>query len=161
VILDPRLKMDYYELNHWEPRYVAHAKDSLMQAIEAYGGMTEVAAVAMPQPSQASSFKDFRDELCEAWEQKTKRRYVEKGCDLERYLEKSRIDIHVDILGWWKHHQYEYPCLARIARDYLAIPATSASAERVFSAAADLITKKRGSLNDETIQACMCMHSWY
>jgi hypothetical protein len=62
-----------------------------------------------------------------------------------------------DALEWWKRHSDEYPNLARIARDYLAIPATSAPAERVFSGGADLITDKRGLLKEDTIQACMCL----
>jgi hypothetical protein len=161
VILDPRIKMDYYEADDWEARHVAHSKDSLVQAIEAYGGTAEAAVVAAPQPRQASSAKNLSDEMDEALARKMKRRRAEKKGELDKYLTDPTIDIHTDILGWWKYHAAEYPCLARIARDYLAIPATSAPAERLFSAAADLITKKRGSLSDDTIQACRCMHSWY
>ena len=39
--------------------------------------------------------------------------------------------------------EYEYPIIARIARDYLAIPATSATSKSVFSIGGDIITKKR------------------
>jgi hypothetical protein len=66
----------------------------------------------------------------------------------------------VDVLGWWGDHSRDYPCLARIARDYLAIPATSAPAERAFSGERDLVSDKQGSLTEETIQACMCLTSW-
>jgi hypothetical protein len=93
------------------------------------------------------------------WAQELKRRRVEES-ELERYLAAPTIDIHTDILGWWKQNAGAYPRLARIARDYLAIPATSAPAERVFSCGADLIAKKRGSLSEDTIQACMCLDSW-
>jgi hypothetical protein len=90
-----------------------------------------------------------------------KRRRLEEGNELERYLGAPTVDSDVDILDWWKQNSVAYPCLARIARDYLAIPATSVPAERVFSGGADLITKKRGSLGEETIQACMCLDSWF
>ena len=89
-----------------------------------------------------------------------KRRRVQEGSELGRYLAAYAPDTGEDILGWWKHHSREYPCLARIARDYLAIPATSVPAERVFSGGADLITDKRGSLNEDTIQAHVCLDSW-
>lgn len=36
-------------------------------------------------------------------------------------------------LEWWKQHQEEFPLLASFARRFLAIPASSASSERVFS----------------------------
>jgi hypothetical protein len=55
---------------------------------------------------------------------------VEKESELERYLATPIIDFDDDILVWWKQWAHEYPCLARIARDYLAIPATSVPAER-------------------------------
>ena len=53
-----------------------------------------------------------------------------------------------------------YPHLAEMAQDYLAIPATSAPVERIFSSAKDLIAPKRCSLNADTIRACMCLKSW-
>ena len=50
-------------------------------------------------------------------------------------------------------HQFAYPTLARLARKYLAIPASSAASERVFLAAANVVTKKRNKLGDETVDA--------
>jgi hypothetical protein len=142
---------------------IAYAKNALLQTIEAYG-TPEVAAV--PQSGQASSGADqdsggvdFPD-LDEEWDQTMKRPRVEEEGELDRYLAAPTISTRTDILEWWKYNAREYPRLARIARDYLAIPATSAPAERVFSGGADLITKKRGSLNEDSIQACMCLDSW-
>jgi len=39
-------------------------------------------------------------------------------------------------LVWWKRNSILYPNLAALARKYLAIQATSASSERIFSSAA-------------------------
>jgi len=79
---------------------------------------------------------------------------------VDRYLTGQTADGGTDALEWWKRHSDEYPNLAPITRDYLAIPATSAPVERVFSGGADLVTDKRGSLKEDTIQACMCLSSW-
>jgi hypothetical protein len=48
-----------------------------------------------------------------------------------------------------------------MAKDYLAIPATSAPAERIFSSAADVVTPDRACLAADTIQAVMCLKHWY
>jgi hypothetical protein len=47
-----------------------------------------------------------------------------------------------------------------MARDYMAIPATSVSVERIFSYSGNLITKKRNNLVSNTIRACMCLENW-
>jgi hypothetical protein len=47
-----------------------------------------------------------------------------------------------------------------MARDYLAIPATSAPIERIFSGETDLVTQRRCSLKGETIHEAMCLKNW-
>ena len=65
-----------------------------------------------------------------------------------------------DILKYWSTKQYQYPTIARIARDHLAIPATSAASERVFSNGSDIITKKRNRLSPSTIRYLLCLRDW-
>ena len=45
------------------------------------------------------------------------------------------MHMATDILVWWAAQEGEYPNLSRMARQYLGCPATSASAERLFSIA--------------------------
>jgi hypothetical protein len=40
------------------------------------------------------------------------------------------------------------------------ILATSTPVERIFSGGADLLSKKRCSMSDETIRSCMCLKDW-
>lgn len=49
------------------------------------------------------------------------------------YLAEEKEVSTVDVLKWWKNHQKPYPRLARMARDYLAIPASSVPSERFFT----------------------------
>jgi hypothetical protein len=46
-------------------------------------------------------------------------------------------------MEWWKNNEKNYPTLAALVRMYLAIQATSAPSERVFSVASRLISKLR------------------
>ncbi|CAJ0908202.1 6807_t:CDS:2, partial [Entrophospora sp. SA101] len=65
-----------------------------------------------------------------------------------------------DVLAWWKAHQKQFPRLACIARDYLSIPATSTSSERLFSSSKNMITDKRCKLAPKTVRAGQCLKSW-
>ena len=44
-------------------------------------------------------------------------------------------DTDIVLLDWWKNHEYRFPKLAKMAKQYLAAPASTAGVERVFSAA--------------------------
>jgi hypothetical protein len=47
--------------------------------------------------------------------------------------------IFADPLAWWKGNERKFPILAKLARMYLAIQATSAPSERIFSVASRII----------------------
>ena len=53
--------------------------------------------------------------------------------ELNAYMRVQQVANDTDPLMWWKQHQEEFPRLARMARQYLAVPASSASPERLFS----------------------------
>jgi hAT family C-terminal dimerisation region len=67
----------------------------------------------------------------------------------------------IDPLEWWKVNESQYPNLARMARNYLAIPATSVPSEQCFSLSKNLITDKRNRLVGKTIRICMTLKSWW
>jgi hypothetical protein len=52
-------------------------------------------------------------------------------------------------LEWWRQHKDTFPTLARLAKVYLAVQATSAPSERVFSQASKIINNVRSSLHPE------------
>jgi hypothetical protein len=62
-----------------------------------------------------------------------------------------------DILRYWASKEYEFPTIARMARDHLAIPATSAPSECVFSVGGDIITKKRNRLGADNTRRLLCL----
>lgn len=47
-----------------------------------------------------------------------------------------------------------------MARDYLAIPATSVPSERCFSIASGLLTKQRGKMAEGMANTIMCCKYW-
>ncbi|CAG8847892.1 23123_t:CDS:1, partial [Racocetra persica] len=78
--------------------------------------------------------------------------------ELKKYL-LLPLEDNSDPLVWWQA-QKEYPILCLIARDYLAIQATSVASEQVFSIAGLTISTTRARLEDESAKAILCLKSW-
>jgi len=55
-------------------------------------------------------------------------------------------------LKWWAHNAAKYPHLSSLARNYLGIPSTSASSERLFSKTGLIISERRTSLTPENAE---------
>ncbi|KIK04005.1 hypothetical protein K443DRAFT_93961 [Laccaria amethystina LaAM-08-1] len=53
-----------------------------------------------------------------------------------------------------------YPCLSRMARNYLSIPATSTDVERVFSKGRLVLSHIRNRLTVASTRALMCLCAW-
>ncbi len=64
----------------------------------------------------------------------------------------------IDILDFWKNKESELPLLAKVAKKYYGIPITSASSERLFSAAGNVITSSRTLLNTEKAEQLIFIH---
>ena len=62
-----------------------------------------------------------------------------------------------DIYQYQKAKQYDFPIISRIAKDFLAIPATLALLECVFGIGSDVVTKKRNRLTGNSVQMIMCL----
>ena len=59
----------------------------------------------------------------------------EASIELETYLSKVpvRRSEQFNILAWWQMSSVEYPTLSRMARDILAVPASTVASESAFS----------------------------
>jgi hypothetical protein len=77
----------------------------------------------------------------------------------EPHLPLRKVDGHFsNPLDWWRLKQQQYPLLARIACKVLAIPATSAPSERVFSIAGIRIAKERARLDPANAAELIFLH---
>nr|XP_014349286.1 PREDICTED: zinc finger BED domain-containing protein 1-like [Latimeria chalumnae] len=80
--------------------------------------------------------------------------YMEKASvqtELENYILEPCIPPDQDPLEWWRVNENRYRKLARLAKAYLCIPATSVPAERVFSAAGLIVNRLRSCLSPEHV----------
>ena len=150
-MLDSRLKLDYYEENNWDRGFI----DEIKEAVYTIYNHNYMPAVYEPNNNQEASCDD--DDLLDHIF--GKRRKIDQQNVIELYLKAPQAMRKQDVLLWWKVHETEYPHLATMARDYLAVSATSVPVERIFSEGTDLIFAKRCSLGTDTICACMCLRS--
>ena len=73
--------------------------------------------------------------------------------DMERYHAEPSILLKDDPLKWWKERENLFQNMAKLAKKYLVIPASSVLSERIFSLAGNIVSRKRASL-----QARECGH---
>ena len=71
--------------------------------------------------------------------------------ELNAYMRVQQVANDTDPLMWWKQHQQEFPRLSRMARQYLSVPASSGSPERLFSSVGLVKSDLWGSLLDSTL----------
>ena len=64
----------------------------------------------------------------------------------------------VDPLKWWRSQTKTYIRLSHLARAVLAIPATSATSERIFSAAGAVLNCKSNSLSPHVVDKVIFVH---
>ena len=147
TILDPRLKLEYYREHNWDKRWIEESVKVLTRIYE------KDYSVLIADTSESSDEEDLCHHLY-------KRRRSVKETELDIYLNTPIVHHKTDVLQWWRLHEQDFPHLARMARDFLAIPATSIPVERVFSSGKDIVRAKRSSLAVETISACMCLKNW-
>ena len=81
--------------------------------------------------------------------------------EIEQFKREPQVHHDSDALDWWKINETRFPTLAKLARCYLCVPATSVPAERIFSIAG-LISNKRSSLSPENADMLIFLskHFW-
>ena len=97
----------------------------------------------------------------------------EQRDDLDRYLSTHPEQVP-DVIAWWHERQAMFPCLSRMALDYLSIPgkllllfatwtalihqtATSVAVECVFSRGRLMLSHVRNKLTAQSACAPLCL----
>ena len=71
------------------------------------------------------------------------------------YLSATCADMEDNPLDFWHKNGSQYPTLSKMDNKYLAVPASSAPVERLFSIAGKVFRPDRCSLNDDTFEKLM------
>ena len=87
-------------------------------------------------------------------------------------VEESSINREIDLylsadsstegaLNWWKQNHVSYPNVAKTAKKYLCVPASSVPSERIFSLCGNILNKKRASLAPENLDMLVFLNKNY
>ncbi|ODM89363.1 Zinc finger BED domain-containing protein 1 [Orchesella cincta] len=80
--------------------------------------------------------------------------------EIEIYLGSDCIGDTESPLVYWKRNEEVFPVLSALAKKYLAVPATSASVERLFSVAGAIIRARRAAMKISTAERLICYREY-
>uniref|UniRef100_A0A7N0V537 BED-type domain-containing protein n=1 Tax=Kalanchoe fedtschenkoi TaxID=63787 RepID=A0A7N0V537_KALFE len=107
----------------------------------------------------SGSQESLRDEFLRHLEQRDS---MSRISELDKYLNDplESIGLKFDILGWWKNNLSNYPILALIVKDVLAIPVSTVASESAFSTGGRVLDPFRSSLSPMMVQCLVCAQDW-
>ncbi len=169
MILDPRFKLDLIESKSEKKR----ARSDFDLVFNEYDEKLEEQKSDNPGSSNSLAKKSNSSQLTKIKENIQRLQPLAmrlfssdkntQKSELIRYFSEPRVvmsDEH-NILKWWKDNQSRFPTLAKMARDYLAMQASSVPSERGFSKSGLTVSNLRNRLNPETVRYLMCLQSWF
>jgi hypothetical protein len=78
--------------------------------------------------------------------------------EILRFTSEPPLQSKENPLLWWKQNASTYPLLAKAARRWLCVPATSAPVERLFSVAGRVIEERRSRLEPFLVDDIVFLH---
>ncbi|PLW09422.1 hypothetical protein PCANC_17622 [Puccinia coronata f. sp. avenae] len=100
--------------------------------------------------------------LSEIWDPPEKTKKLNSvEAKISQYRKEEPEQEGTSILQYWFTRRKKFPTLAKMARIFLAIPATSAASERVFSKGRRIVSWQRSSLKPQSLEELLCVKEWY
>ena len=67
---------------------------------------------------------------------------------------------NLNVLGWWKEKESQFPILGAMARDLLTVQASTVASESAFSASGRVISPRRTKLTPLSVEVCLCLKDY-
>ena len=144
VVFDPRFKLKFIDFLFKESfpkkakQRFERVESLVRQLFQSYSSQGKESNAAEQGAAQSAeqAVPSMKNDPWAVWDrQLSSDLQSQMTTELDRYLEENPIprSQEFDILKWWMGNATKYPILACIARDLLAIPASSVAAESAFS----------------------------
>lgn len=156
AILDPRIKGELISESLSSENYLEEARTHFMRYYSTSHFPSMTSGYSAQEIEDGGSVS-FAEEIA----RKKRRASLSTATDeLTQYLSEPPAPIPTDVLEWWKVNSTRYPRLSVMARDFLAVQATSVAPEELFCSKADEIDKQRLCMPHDSTQALLCIRSW-
>jgi len=147
-VLDPRIKTKWLKTLPDGEKIINRIRAFLKKA---YPTQKQPVSTAL-----STDYKSFEYRFLEAF-QPTQCNVVES--DIDQYFDTPTISTGFDInqsqtefiRNWWKANKLEFTCMAKVAQDHLAIPASEVDVERLFNGGRDILGIRRFSMKGKTL----------
>nr|XP_047912191.1 E3 SUMO-protein ligase ZBED1-like [Anser cygnoides] len=77
---------------------------------------------------------------------------------LENYIVEPLCKRSTDPLDWWRSNEHRFPAVARLSRQYLAVPATAVPPDQAFAAGESALQHRRAVLAPENLHQILFLH---
>jgi hypothetical protein len=172
VLLDPRFKLKHVEfclkqafVNDPQPRIDKVEKTFKSLFKEYFSQLNSVNTNFSQEPGQDHAHMATEDDgIFGDWDNHlNEQRHGQVTTELDRYLNDGTISRSdkFDILKWWSANSASYPTLAALARDVLAVPASTVASESAFSMGGRIVTDFRSRLSVDSVEGLVCSQDWY
>jgi hypothetical protein len=168
VILDPRYKLGLVEFR-LKQAFGSNAKEHIAKVDQVIRKLFEEYSLEMggsiantsEEESDLDMVPEAENPLAD-WEAHLKVQKKQVTNELDRYLNEDLFPKKkdFDILGWWEMHAPKYPIISCIARDVLAVQASTVASESAFSTGGRVVSDYRSRLTSETVEGLICLQDW-
>lgn len=157
AVLDPRIKGELLPENMNGENYLEDARNHFMRTYANHVPALTNGIFSGLQDNDSGSSVSFAEEIA----RKKRRGSMSSATDeLTQFLSEPPAPISTDVFEWWRVNSTRYPRLSAMARDYLAIQATSVAPEEVFTGKGDDLEQQRICLPHYIAQVVLCIRSW-
>jgi hypothetical protein len=161
TVMNPRFKMKYFE-DKWtgnESNFLRTAKPKVKKLWDDVYKRENVVIRPQSPPSRASSVDYLENILSQVAPQlAAPTRTSSRKDQYAQYLDEPVSKI--PIMEYWRSKESEWPQLATMAFDFLAVPAMSSECERVFSSCAKQTTPESSRLTGKLLWRQECVKNW-
>lgn len=154
VLLDPSTKFTTFE-------YSTQRDDALRKIRSTYQTYLPAEENTTLQAETQTETTSARDYFRRQIKQMRRSSFTLHNDVLDEYL--NAPEEEVNVLTYWKAKSSysRWMPLARMARDYLIVQATSVTSEQIFSVAKHTISETRNRIDAEKARASLCLKTWY